>query len=114
MRNEIKHWDKESFLAYVLIHAAHADFVITKDEEEVILRFVSETTYGKMYSEYKNDNDFQSVEKIIDAKDYLNLCEKDCDSLLDEIEEVFKADGKYDILEKNMYLGIKKILSMSK
>ena len=57
-----------------------------------------------------HDNDFQSMEKI---KSYLadnKYSEEDKGKLIKEIKEVCFADGSVDILEKNAFLFLKKIL----
>ena len=110
MKDQINHWNKESFVAYILIHAANADFIIAESEKDLILKFVSVDAFNKALVEYKEDNDFQSIEKIQAAKTDLDFCDSDCDELLSEMEQVFKVDNKYEQVEHNMFMGLRKLL----
>ncbi len=104
-------WTKDEFTAYVLIYAAQSNYVETEEESAYILSKVNEKAVEKMHEEIARDNDFQSAEKI---QQYLlenSYSQADKENLITEIKEVFFADGSVDILEKNLFLYLKKILN---
>ena len=57
----------------------------------------------------KNDNDYQSLQKIqssVKAHGYTN---DDLNNLLAEIKTLFLTDNKFDVLEQNVFRGLKHI-----
>lgn len=54
-------------------------------------------------------NDYQSLQKIIKGVEYHNS--DDLKLLFADIKTLFLSDGEYDIMERNMFLYLKKILS---
>ena len=103
-------WTKKEFKAYVLLYAAQSNYIETEEESNYILSKVSEDVFNGIHTEIVHDNDFQSMEKI---KNYLtenNYSEEDKEELLKDIKNVFFADGSVDVLEKNVFLFLKKFL----
>lgn len=106
----IQNWTKEEFTAYVLLYMAQSNYIETETEREYILSKVDETSFNKIHTEIVHDNDYQSMEKIKDFLVENKYSEADKDQLIKEIKEVCFADGTIDILEKNAFLFLKKIL----
>ena len=103
-------WNKEEFTAYVLLYAAQSNYIETEEESKYILSKVDKKTFNAIHTEIVHDNDYQSMEKI---KSYLaenKYSDEDKDTLIKEIKEVCFADGSVDILEKNAFMFLKKIL----
>ena len=103
-------WNKEEFKTYVLLYAAQSNFIETEEESKYILSKVTEPLYNRIHTEIVHDNDYQSMEKI---KNYLlenNYSIKDKEELLRDIKKVFFADGSVDILERNVFMFLKKII----
>jgi len=101
-------WTKDEFHMYLLIYCANADFVESKVEIDFIKEHVPNADFDKIHSEFNEDNDFQSVQKIQSC--YQNHGYLDQESLVEEVKQLFLADGKMDILESNLLLGLKHIL----
>lgn len=104
-------WTKEEFQTYVLLYAAQSNYIETESESNYILSKVNETLFNRIHTEIVHDNDFQAMEKI---KEYLSDNEyslKDKENLLKDIKNVFFADGTVDILERNVFIFLKKIIA---
>ena len=63
-----------------------------------------------MHLEFINDNDYKRIQKIIDTAERLNLSKTNINEFFKEIEDLFNADGKFDILEKEVFIGLKRVL----
>ncbi|WP_299061009.1 hypothetical protein [uncultured Polaribacter sp.] len=103
-------WTKEEFKAYVLLYAAQSNYIETATESDYILSKVNEKTFNRIHTEIVHDNDYQSMEKI---KEYLTenkYSVVDKEQLLKDIKNVFFADGSVDILERNVFIFLKKII----
>ena len=68
-------------------------------------------TFDKIRSEFKQDNDYQSIQKIMSGLKAHNYSKMDTDLLLADIKMLFFADGKFDVSERTMYKFLKKLLS---
>lgn len=108
---EIKNnWTEERFKAYVMLYCANADFVESEDEKELVKSKFGEDMFDSVHVEFDSDNDFQRIQKIQGAAQKLEYNKEKLDALCDEIKEVFFSDGKFDILEQNLFRGLKNIL----
>ncbi|WP_343329767.1 hypothetical protein [Polaribacter staleyi] len=104
-------WTKEEFQTYVLLYAAQSNYIETESESNYILSKVNETLFNRIHTEIVHDNDFQAMEKI---KSYLKENEystMDKEQLLKDIKNVFFADGTVDILERNVFMFLKKMIA---
>lgn len=104
-------WTKREFEVYVLLYAAHCNFIETDEERKYILSKVDEATFNKMHTEIVVESEHQNIEKI---QQYLlenNYSIQDRKELLNDIKEVFFADGTVDAIEKKVFVLLKKILS---
>ena len=106
----LKQWNNDDFLAYTLLFSAKADFVYAREERELILTKVGQTTYNSIRKELAYDNDYQSLQKIINYANS-NCSESDINVLLKEVENLFICDGNFTRLEKNMLMSLKKLLN---
>jgi hypothetical protein len=110
MKREMKpHWTLDEFRTYLMLYAAHADFVQTEEEKEAILNKCNPVQYKNIQREFNLDNDYRQIEKIIVHIHAFNLSKADVKKLLNEMTEVQMADKKPDILEKSMLLILKRI-----
>lgn len=110
MSQENTNWSREEFEAYLLFYAANADFVETEEEKKVIHSKVSEAAYSKMQAEFAKDNDYLRIQKIINTAERFELSKTEIEVLFNEISEIFEADGKVDILEREMFIGLRRVL----
>jgi len=104
-------WTKDELVAYILLFAANSNFLESNKEKNEIIAKVDMQTFQKIHDEFDADNDYQSIQKIIAGLDSYNYSKEDLEELFVDIKLMFLSDGEYDVLEHNMMLGLKKILS---
>jgi len=105
-----KQWSKEELLAYILIFVAHSDLEETRKEKEYILSRVDKTIYKRVEEKFNQDNDYQSIQNIIEAVKTHDYYRNDLADLFADIKLMAFADGGFDIMEKEAYNYLKKIL----
>lgn len=105
-----KQWSKEELLAYILIFVAHSDLEETKKEKEYILSRVDKDIYKRVEEKFNQDNDYQSIQNIIEAVKTHDYYHNDLADLFADIKLMAFADGGFDIMEKEAYHYLKKIL----
>ena len=105
------HWTKEELVAYILLYTAHSNFDEANTEKNVIISKVDMQTFQKIHDEFDKDNDYQSLQKIIQGVKDHNYDADELQSLFTDIKTLFLSDGDYYIMERNMFLYLKKILS---
>lgn len=103
-------WTREEFKAYLLSYAAHSNFFEAEEETEMIHSIFSDDTYNKVHRELKHDNDYQSLQKIYYNLEKYNYSKDEIHELIKDIQNLFLADGKIDLLESNFYRALKKLL----
>ncbi len=103
-------WTKDELVAYILLYAANSNFIEDNRERNVIISKVDMQTFQNIHNEFDNDNDYQSIQKIIKGLETHNYSKDDLEELFIDIKLMFLSDGDYDVLEQNMMLGLKKIL----
>ena len=102
-------WTKDELIAYILLFAANSDFRESNHERNVIMSKVDRLTFQRIHDEFSNDNDYQSIQKILSELKAHDYSGEDLDSLHNDLKVLFQADGSYDVLEKNMYTFLKRI-----
>lgn len=103
-------WTKAEFKAYLLAYCAQSDFIESEEEKEFILDLISSETYKSVLHDLKRDNDYQSIQKIQHHLEKFNYSKNEIETLLSDIKHLFMADGEVDILEKNIFRALKKIV----
>lgn len=103
-------WTKEDLKIYLLIYSANADFSESKHELNFIKDKIQNSNYEKLRDEFEKDNEYQSIQKIQSSIKELGYSKLAINGLLEEIKELFKSDDNYDILEKNLFRGLNKII----
>ena len=104
-------WTKQDLVAYILLYVAHSDLKETDQEREYILSRVDIETYNHIKREFENDNDYQSITKIVDTVNTSESYKNNPDELFADIKLMAFADGKMDQMEHAIYNSLKKILS---
>ena len=104
-------WTKEDLKIYLLIYCANADFSESKVETEFIKSKIQTSNYEKIHGEFDSDNDYQSIQKIQRSIQEHGYKAEDMDRIFQEIKKLLLSDGNYDILERNLYKALKKILN---
>lgn len=101
-------WTKEELKIYILIYCSNTDFSESKLEIAYIKSKIRTKNFEKIHNEFEKDNDYQSIQKIQSSiKDHHY---ENNESILREIMELFLIDDSFDVLEKNLNMGLKHIL----
>lgn len=103
-------WTKDELIAYILLFAANSNFKESNHERNVIISKVDMTTFSRIHKEFDQDNDYQSLQKIMASLEEHNYSIEDKTELLADIKILFHADGEYDVLEQNMMNFLNRIL----
>lgn len=103
-------WTHQELKAYMLLYCAHADFIVTKTEKEYIKSKVSNVDYQRIRNEFDDDNDYQRIQKINAAIERFDYSKEEIDEAFQSIKKLFLSDGEMDILERNIYRGLKHLL----
>jgi hypothetical protein len=99
----------QDFLAYLMIYAADADFVITPEEESHIRNVVGDVSYNQMLDLFDSHNDMETLEFISGMKK-LYLENGSNEELLKIVQEVFMVDGHFAASEKALFEALKKLI----
>ena len=110
MNNNTPNWTKEELKIYILIYCANADFSESKFEIDFIKSRIKSENYEKIHAEFEDDNDYRSIQKIKSSLEIHGYTIDEKNRLFGEIKELFLSDKKYDVLERNLYLGLSQIL----
>ncbi len=107
---EAPNWTKDELIAYILLYAAHSDFEEDNNERNIIISKVDMETFQNVHDEFTQDNDFQSIQKIVASIEKHNYSKSELELILADIKTLFFADGDFDIREHSMLLFLKRIL----
>lgn len=104
-------WTKEDFEAYVMLYAAHCNYIETKEESDYILSKIDERIFNGIHTEIVMDTEEQKLEKIKEYLEENKYSIEDRRALLRDIKNVFFADGTVDALERKVFSFLQKVLS---
>jgi len=102
-------WTKEELKVYILIFCANANFSESKVETAFIKSKTIGNRFERIHNEFDKDNDYQSIQKIRLTLEKYGYSKDDTGRLFKEVKELFLSDGKYDILEQNLFRGLNHI-----
>ena len=105
-----ENWSKEDLRVYIMLYCANADSNIDKDEIEFIKNKTHNAKYNDLRKEFDKDNDYQGTQKIEGAIKRLGYNENQIEVLVEELKELFWADGNFDTMENAILRHIKRIL----
>lgn len=111
MSNTTPDWNKNEFLGYLFLYCSNADYVERDEERQFIQSKIDKEVYKKMRIEFDHDKDYQRIQKIVDTVEKHYSSEDEKEGLIAEIKDLFLSDGKFDILEINIYRGLKRLFS---
>lgn len=103
-------WNKNQFLAYILLYAAHCNYFEDSKELNFILSKVDDDSFYKIHTEIVVDSEDKKLKKIQQYISENKLSQSEKEAILKDIKQVFFADGTVDILEKELFATLKKIL----
>lgn len=110
MEDFTTNWTHQELKAYMLLYCANADFIVSPEEKEYIKSKVGIAEYKKIHKEFEEDNDYQQIQKINAAIERFDYSKEEIDEAFQSIKALFLSDGEMDILEQNIYRGLKHLL----
>ena len=110
MSDYTTNWTANEFKIYLLLYGADIDLEESPEEIEFIKKSLEGEDYDKIHIEFDADNDYQSIQKIQHAFKRLNYSKNDLDGLMLDLKKLFQSDGKFDIVEQNVFRLLKGIL----
>lgn len=110
MHHQETNWTKEEFKAYLLLYAARSNYFESEEERDIILSLVSPESYKHIHREIEHDNDYQSIQKILDNIRKFGYSKEDVHRLVSDIQQLFLANGEIDLLESNFLHAIHRLL----
>tara|TARA_B000000565_G_scaffold125253_1_gene94562 strand:+ start:972 stop:1259 length:288 start_codon:yes stop_codon:yes gene_type:complete len=93
-----------------MFYAAMTDHKITEEEREHITDNFDADVVKASEKEISNDNYAQRLDKISNYVQSTDLSQSDIDSLLEQMKEMYSADGKFDSVEKGTLMILSQIL----
>lgn len=110
MENFETNWTHQELKAYMLLYCANADFTVSPEEKKFIISKVGKEEYKRIHKEFEGDNDYQRIQKINAAIERFEYSKEEIDEAFQSIKDLFFVDGDIDILEQNIYRGLKQLL----
>lgn len=102
MSTENQKWNKSELQIYILMLCANADSKITTEEIELIKSKTDAETFQKIYEEFMEDSEEESLEKIQDNLVVHEYSHKELSELRKEMFEVFFSDKKFSVMENTL------------
>ena len=100
----------EDYKSFLLTYLAEADYKVTQEEREIILKHISEDRYESLKSLIDRMSDFECLQVITTYKRAYLTDQHVLDELIREMEDIYNANDHKSVLEQNMLLGLKKVL----
>ena len=104
------YWSRDEFMAFILLYAACVDMECTDDERKVITNVIDDAHLKVVEAEYEKLTDFERISVIESYSDQYFSNPDQKAQILKSVEDLFKADGTYDIMEHNVYRMLQKLL----
>tara|TARA_Y100000814_G_scaffold258307_1_gene207896 strand:- start:34 stop:366 length:333 start_codon:yes stop_codon:yes gene_type:complete len=105
-------WTKEEFKAYILIYASQSNFTETDEELKFIESRFDSKLINKINIEMKELSDYKKATIITDYIKLKNFSQKDLDEILLEIQNIYRSDGAFDIIERAAFSVLQKLLKI--
>lgn len=103
-------WNKNELKIYILLLCAKADLIESEGELDLIKSKTSLDIFEKMYREFDETSEDESLEKIQDCIQKHTYSFSEIAELKKEIQEIFLADRKLFMKEHNLGLILENIL----
>ena len=102
METKNSQWTKTQLKIYILLLCANADRVEREEEVNLIRSKVDGQDFDRIYEEFSEDSEEQSLEKIRENVSKHDYSHKELVEIRKEMQEVFFADDKFRPLERNL------------
>lgn len=98
------------FLGLLLVYISHVDMDFSEEEKDVIKKMIGEKALEKVVVDFDNMSDFQAFQTILSYKGVYFPTTEQKEELLADMKKLFLADGDYNILEKETYHFLEKLM----
>lgn len=106
---EVKYSYNE-FLGLLLIYVAHVDMEFTEEEKTLIKQKIGNQAMNKVLADFEEMSDFQAFQTILSYKGIYFPTAEQKEELLDDMKNLFLADGDYTTLEKETFHFLEKLM----
>jgi len=103
-------FNEEEFLAFLLLYGSHVDIEFSDEEKELVKKVVDNDTYEKIYDLFINMSDYKALETILSHKGLYFPTPTRKAMWLSKMEDLFKVDGDYSSIEKELLLFLNKLM----
>jgi hypothetical protein len=100
----------DDFTCFLLTYLAEANYRISEGEKEIILAHVSSEKYERIVNFINNRSDYECLQLIDYYRSEFLTDAETREKLLAEMEALYQADEQPSVLERNMILGLKKLI----
>lgn len=111
MKENLALWSYNDFLAFLLIYAASADFTITEEERIRMAQQIGYDSYKKALPVFEAQSDFERLQTILYFKPTYFPTGQEVESILQQVQAIYKADNNYSSTEQSLLLLLRKVLS---
>ena len=102
MKTNKNQWSKTELQVYILLLCANADSKETEKELKLIKSKTDLKTFVKMYKEFSNDSEDESLEKIQRNVHLHYFSNMELMEFRKEANAVFFTDKKFTMMERNL------------
>jgi hypothetical protein len=103
MTNEIEktvpEWNKNQFLAFVLLYGANFDMEYSPEEKQIIHSLLDKDHYLEVRDKFRSLNDSQCIDLITSFKGLYFPTPELTEELLHELDVLLQSDGNYKNIE---------------
>ncbi len=110
MKDNYKNWDFEKFITFMMYYAAQADFILTQEEKEMILKRIGLEDYNEIRTFHKQNSDYENIQAILYFKSKYLEDKGNLETVYEAMNNIFNADGDFSIYEKNMMRAFQMLL----
>jgi len=103
-------WTYEEFSAFAMLYAASVDAEIDPEEEALIQQRLDDRSYRRVRAVYEECSDSECINTILDYQKKFMTDEAGRDRLLSDMREVFEADHRYTVVEREIMHLFKRLL----
>ena len=103
-------WNKEEFMAFLMLHIGNADLKVSREELIVIGKIVNEEQFSQIQWVWSKCNDFECINIIRDMRNKFFPGEEGKENLLKEMIALAVSDEDFSSSEDMMIRSLKKLL----
>lgn len=103
-------WNREQFIAFLLLYAANIDAEFVPQERAYIQSIIEPEALEVVEQEFRRMSDFELLQVIRAYEGSFYPSSEHKDVILQRVQELFRADGVMSQEESNLLMMLKKLL----